>query len=461
MKKRRPTKEQFQKQLEEMVASIRKAIIEGQYQPGQYLPPEKQLEKQFDLSNNSVRIALEQLVQEGWIHKIPRVGNQIAEGRPPVTLRMDCNLVDFRNLQLEGLLAQFQKMYPWISVDARSRTSNSNIFNASHRHSSTTDADVILLDNYQLQIINELNGCEILDVVSVDPNVHPQLSRILSVNDVPYLRPLIFSPIVLGYNREHFRERGLIEPNGNWTWDDLIAHAENLSDGKGRYGFGFHMISTNRWPLFLLQSRESFQWDEQGRLIDIRGTRLMESMKLGKTLIHNRKAFPAYLSENNDDIDQMFLEGKISMILTSYMALNTWRQADIEYDISPVPFMDELRTLVIVLGAGINRESSHKNEAQLLVDFLSSTQAQEYIREHTFSIPCNGTLPLEHSNPQTDRPSRYMMYLEVMASLRPIKDLNLSSKDLAQLFRLLKAYWARMIDEDELCDRLIEQLSFS
>ncbi|TNJ53408.1 GntR family transcriptional regulator [Paenibacillus hemerocallicola] len=36
---------------------------------------EKILVVRFGLSNNSIRAGLEQLVKEGWIEKIPRVGN--------------------------------------------------------------------------------------------------------------------------------------------------------------------------------------------------------------------------------------------------------------------------------------------------------------------------------------------------------------------------------------------------
>src|SRR5690606_32695659 len=112
---------------------------------------------------------------------------------------------------------------------------------------------------------------------------------------------------------------------------DLMRAAEKLSDGKGRYGFCFHVPTKNRWPVFLLQSGESFEW-EGGALKELRGSMLLESMSVCKRILHNRTAFPLYLSENNDDIDRMFLEGKVSMTLSSYMGMNGWQSANIEYD---------------------------------------------------------------------------------------------------------------------------------
>src|SRR5690625_7528023 len=55
----RPTKIEFEKKLDEVVCVIRDAIINHFYELGSFLPSEKQLAKQFNMSNNSIRKALE------------------------------------------------------------------------------------------------------------------------------------------------------------------------------------------------------------------------------------------------------------------------------------------------------------------------------------------------------------------------------------------------------------------
>ncbi|TMV47544.1 extracellular solute-binding protein [Paenibacillus mesophilus] len=450
----RPTKEQFNRQLEQMVLALRNEIINGVYAPGDCLPSEKDLVKRFGMSNNSIRTGLAQLVREGWIDKVPRVGNRVAAGRPPVKLKLLSNSLPFRNLKLQQLLDGFHRQYPWIQVETVKVVGIDGFF----EQTGGIAGDLLLLENNQYWQMAGRGMSRHLEKLEEKPELYPQVTKLFETDEGLYLQPLIFSPIVLCYNRAHFRECGLLEPDGSWTWDELLRNAEKLSDGKNRYGFCFHIPSENRWPVFLLQSMERFEWDGSG-LRDIRGTKMLESMKIVKSILHNRKALPLYLSEDNDDIDRMFMEGKVSMTLNSYIGLNGWSESDIEYDISPIPFIHESRTLAIALGVGVSRNTKHREEAMLLVDYLTSEEAQSFIRSHTMSIPSLGTLPIHIEKTALYRPSRYMMFREVMASLRKIADLNLPYGMIRALSNQLRAYWADLIDEDELCDRLIQVLS--
>ncbi|TNJ60298.1 extracellular solute-binding protein [Paenibacillus hemerocallicola] len=447
----RPTKEQFNRQLEQMAGTLRNEMIEGRYALGEYLPTERTLMERFRMSNNAVRTALETLVREGWIEKVPRIGNRVAAGRPPVKLVLARNVVAQRNLELSGLLDNFHRQFPWISVETHGIDGQGN----------TGDADLVLADNYQFQRMVEDGAIKKLEPLTGREDMYPGLARQFAVEGSLYMRPVVFSPIVLCYNKAHFRECGLMEPDGSWTWDNLLGCAEKLSDGKGRYGFSFHAQDTNRWPLFLLQSGERFEWNA-GQLNDLRGTRLLESMKVYKRIIHNRKAFPLFLSESNGDILQMFEEGKLSMILNTYMGLNLWKHANLEYDVAPVPFIYEPRTLVIVLGIGISAKSAHKEEARLLADYFVSAGAQNYIYEHTLSIPSTQLptySPAASTSVGINRPERYALFREMMFSYRTHSDLGIPVMSLPKIFQQLKAYLADMIDENELCDRIRGALS--
>ncbi|WP_158606974.1 extracellular solute-binding protein [Paenibacillus ginsengarvi] len=455
--RRRPTKEQFHRQLEQMVSTLRNEIIEGGFKPGDNLPSEKALVTRFGMSNNSIRAGLEQLVEEGWIEKVARVGNRVAATRPPVKLRLVCHQLAFRNLELARLLEGFHRKYPWISVQTVLQEGTASIDPAYGGFAG----DVLMLENYQLQSLSENASFDLLEPLAEKPDLYPHISRLFTIRGHLLMQPLIFSPIMLCYNKDHFRENGMLEPDGSWTWDDLMTAAEKLSDGKGRYGFCFHVPSQNRWPVFLLQSGERFEW-EGGQLRDLRGTKLLRSMEISKRIIHNRKAFPLFLSESHEDIDRMFLEGKVSMTLSSYMGMNGWRQSDIEFDISPVPTIEEMRTLVISLGIGIGRHSVHKEEALLFIDYLTSGDAQSVIRDRTFSLPSLGTAYMDASLASSSsghRPSRYLMFREIMSSLRSHGDLNISYNSLRKLEKELKAYWADLLDEEELCERLGKQLT--
>ncbi|GAA3412449.1 extracellular solute-binding protein [Paenibacillus hodogayensis] len=447
--KGRPTSEQFQKQLEDMVNTLRSEIVRGRYAAGECLPSEKLLAARFGLGNVSVRKGLEQLVEEELIEKIPRVGNRVRikrTKREPVSLTISCNDVTVRNLELPRLLDEFHKQYPWIQVDYKITSAQS------------MDGDVITMDNFQFQSWIETGAPPALEPLEPPPDLYPGLFGQFMLRDRLYLQPIVFSPVVLCYNKTHFRECGLYIPDGSWTWDDLAESAEKLSEVKGRYGFCFHVPDLNRWPLFLLLGGGRFDWDG-ARLKPIRGTPLLEGLRLCRNLIQNRKAFPLYLSQDNYDISQMFAEGKISMILTTYLGLNRWKRTELDYDIAPVPFIGSPRTLSICLGVGVSTETRYPEEARLLAGFFTSPIAQRFIQKHTMSIPSSRSLPVRVTDDAIRRPERYPMFRDMMFSLRTHRDLNVPAAALRILFNPIKAYWADLIDEEELCARL-ESISF-
>ncbi len=58
--------------------TILKWIEDGEYQPGSLLPSENQLQNDFNISRTTVRLALKELVQEGYLIRCPGKGTFVA-----------------------------------------------------------------------------------------------------------------------------------------------------------------------------------------------------------------------------------------------------------------------------------------------------------------------------------------------------------------------------------------------
>ena len=48
-------------------------------------------------------------------------------------------------------------------------------------------------------------------------------------NGAQYLLPKDFSPLAIYYNKKLFDEAGVAYPQEGWTWDDLLATAQQLT----------------------------------------------------------------------------------------------------------------------------------------------------------------------------------------------------------------------------------------
>lgn len=450
--KGRTSNEQFRIQLDNMVQTLRSEITGGHYNVGDYLPSEKMLASRFQFGNISVRKGLEQLVEEGLIEKIPKVGNRVKSTRSrSVTLRLACIYVTWRNCDLQRLLDMFQQKYPWITLEVTEFTRVSEL-------QAFPKADLFIIGELHFRQIVENGLTDLLKPLTPDEDVHPLLTKQFVHEDRLLFKPIVYSPIVLMYNKTHFRECGLAEPDGSWKWDDLISAGEKLSEvDEGRYGFCFHVPDINRWPLFLLQSGERFEWDG-ARLKSIKGTALLDSIKLLKRIMLNQKLFPSFLSERNQDFVKPFLEGKLSMTLLSYLGMNLFVQSNVDYDIAPVPFIHEPLSLMITSAIGISSVTEQTEEAELFVEFLTGEQAQRTIQQHTTSIPSMRSLSPSDAGNEVRRPARFGLYREMLFSMRTHMDLNLTSRELSLVFRQLKQYFANMIDEDELCEEIARVL---
>jgi multiple sugar transport system substrate-binding protein len=439
--------------LKEMVVVLRDQINSGKYAPGEYLPSEKEFVQQFNLSNKSVRKGLDQLVEEDLIVKVNRVGSKVKERHlqeDAITLTLGCSFSIERDIALSRLLEDFHAMHPDIVVKTITITLT-DYMSPVKEYLENGLIDVFTQNNLHFQELVEGGLTHLLEPVELQEAVYPFLKDMFLENGISYAQPIIFTPIVLAYNRIHFQERNVPEPDGSWTWEDVIRHAISLSIPGERYGLYFYLMSEFRWPSFLLQGISNPDSRHPGR-VDLERHGMMEGIRLTKRIIQNDHIFPHYMSENSYDVDELFVQGKVSMILTNYLKMNDLKSSEIDFDISPFPHMGEPRSLTHAIGVSVNRSCKEKEAALKLANYLVSPRAQRMIRSQTFSIPTIKEIAEARNEPQTipNTPSRYFLFKEIAASFRSHNELKLSVREFNALRQLLKKYWSDMIDEEQL-----------
>ncbi|MBB6635972.1 extracellular solute-binding protein [Cohnella thailandensis] len=446
----------FQERLDHFVSVIRTEIINGIRQEGTYLPAESALAKQFQLSNKSIRKGLEQLVEEGLIQKIDRVGSMVTpRPKESITLNFGCPISLTTDFLIDELIAEFGRRNPGIHV-RRITLNHLSYAQSAQEMISNGLLDVVAFNSPQFQEWTEEGLTSLLEGLDSDPDIYPIAEEAFRVDGVGYAKPVSFSPVVLCYNKRHFQEAGIHEPDSYWTWSDLMAAASKLSKSRGRHGIYFLPASENRYPVFLLQGFGN-------RPKGIGGSGLNENVQEGlralNELISSREVFPNYWAQGNDETVQLFAEGQVSVILCTYFNLNEFAHLPLEYDICPLPSLqrgDPQKTLLLSIGMALVRHSKWKEAARRFVDFLASEDAQNVIRDRTVSIPARKASAERAPMDGLKRPSRYWMFREMFPSFSYHRDLGLQIKDLRQFTKWLKEYWSDMIDEETLRRKLEE-----
>lgn len=448
--------------LEQMIDTLRNEIMSGLRRAGDFLPSELALCEQYNLSNFTVRKGLDVLLAEGLIEKVPRIGTRVAAlpQTEETTLRLGYYPTMRETMHLFELVEAFQSAHPNIRVQP---------VEMNMPHSLDTNEVDLLTESYDLMMMNlphfeqlaDYTGGDILEAVEPAEGVFPFLHTPFVRQGKLYAQPLVYSPIILCYNKDHFRESNVTEPDSSWTWQDVKEAATRLSRGKERLGLYFHVPSLNRWPLFLLQNGVVFERLEEGGY-ELRNPQFIESMRSLMDVIGDQSRFPSFLGDDERDEYLLLLNEKVSMVLTTYDRLHLLRDAPFAYDIAPVPYLKEPRTLLHVISLGISARSKHKPEAAVFIRHMLSYESQRNIRDHTLRIPALKQAAIDEWSEEglaRNRPPHYAMHRDIIPTYRYYADLNMPIKDMTILCNELKFYWSRMDDLETVLKRVEGKLA--
>src|SRR5690606_38176615 len=141
---------------------------------------------------------------------------------------------------ISKLLDDFEALYPHIHVDRM--TVHFQEYNELEHHMF----DVIMLNYNNFRLYHRNNLLHLLSEQTADEQVYPFLNQAFTVGGALYVKPFVFSPVVLCYNKQHFEEANLPEPDSSWTWNefcDAVAKLTNTDLSHKRLGFYFHLLS--------------------------------------------------------------------------------------------------------------------------------------------------------------------------------------------------------------------------
>jgi multiple sugar transport system substrate-binding protein len=445
--------------LEEMISSIRNDIETGKLNSGDFLPSELELAEQYDISKHSIRKCLDVLVEQGYVQKIPRIGNKVSKPgpEPECILRFGFYPSMSEQAGLRTLVELFHKRNPNIRVELIPIPFKFDDLHLMQHYLDSGLIDVAMFNHQSFGEIQESDGLlDFLEPLEPIPDIYPFLLPAFQNEGRLHAMPFAFSPVVLAYNKDHFEEYDLPEPDSSWTWDDLLRVASDITRDNNRVGFYYHALSDNRWPIFLLQSGEPLVDKKTGRL-SFTSPAVREAIRMSRHILFGQ-GLTSFLSQSDVEAEELFRNGKITMIMTTYFGLNIFQDAPFRFDIAPLPALQSAHTLNLVIGLAVSSKSPQREAAKNLVYELASLDYQSLIRRETLSIPAlrkaaeRGT---DSDNPPLpSEPSRFPLYREIIRTFLLHSDMGLNGDVLKKMRGELKLYWAGVTDLDTCCQSL-------
>jgi multiple sugar transport system substrate-binding protein len=188
--------------------------------------------------------------------------------------------------------------------------------------------------------------------------------------DKTYAVPDRAGAMILYYNTAEFEKKGLKAPTADWTWDELLSTAKELT-GNGVFGFG----GTEWWPIWM-----SFAYQNGGQIIDpssgkptVNTPEVIEALQFCQDLVYKHKVAPSKVDYANMGAgvggDAAFASGKVMMNSTGFWNIgNLAKQEKISWDVAPIWRGKERAISAFGSGLAVSRSSKNPADAFKIIE---------------------------------------------------------------------------------------------
>lgn len=208
-----------------------------------------------------------------------------------------------------------------------------------------------------------------------------------------YGLPIAASARAMYYNKELFEKAGIAKPPASWT--ELQEDARKIKAlGSGTFGFGLQgkEIETDVYYYYAM-------WSQGTEILNKDGTSglstpgALEAAKLYKSMIDEGLTEPGVTSNNREDVQNLFKQGKVGMMITAPFLSNQIKDEapNLKYGVAAIPAgpTGARGTYGVTDSIIMFKNSKNKDEAWKLLDFLFTTEQRAKFTQGEGFLPVN------------------------------------------------------------------------
>lgn len=296
---------------------------------------------------------------------------------------------------LEACVEEFNKIYPDVKISLEDNTYEEYWKKLEAGATGGSAADVFWMNGPNINKYAKggvlLSIDDFLKESDIDMENYPKaLNDLYNVDGSQYGIPKDFDTIGVWYNKEIFDAAGVPYPTDDWTWEDMVATAKQLTKEDGSvYGISSQFrTQTGIYNTIFANGGYVISPDKKTSGYDKPETQ--EAIQLWIDL-QKEKVTPTQASlEETDDYVQ-FLSGQIAMTWNGSWFLNQVIDSDElkdKIDVVAVPSVNGKKATVIHgLSHCISKATKNPQAAWKWVEFLSSERANQLSAEKGAAIP--------------------------------------------------------------------------
>lgn len=385
--------------------AIETRIADGEFPVGSQLPTEPEWCDAYEVSQITVRKALNLMAQEGvverrqgkgsFVQKLPRQAVHAPGIARPVQLNL-CMVEPFLPiLKYPETRRLWSKAFPNVDVNLVAKYDpGTEDFRA-----PLEGMDVFVLSEYELrecrasgfiQPLSDINPRGWNDRIT---DLLPGLREVLGEAALQYMFPIVAAPLALFYNRQHFREASVEEPSKDWSFQEFIGAGCRLRDhfegesAQRTFPFLAELSDRRRWPLFLYLQGGRL-WSGDGSRSTIGSNECIEGVQLYRELISNYRISQNIFSASYNLEKHLFLRQAVSMHFGTYVALGAYeKEGAFEWGVAPIPAGTHPATMLVQGGMAVSSQTTNPGLAWEFIEFMHSPEIQRIFLDEGRHIP--------------------------------------------------------------------------
>lgn len=220
-----------------------------------------------------------------------------------------------------------------------------------------------------------------------DANIYyPRAYEAFNRNGRQFGLPETFSTVVLFYNQDMFDAAGVNYPSSDWTWDEAVAAAEQLTDEEaGAWGL-FSPIQFWEFYKKAAQNECSF-FNEDMTEVTVNAPECVEALETMLDFV-DQGVMPTDADMGGVSDGDMFAAGQIAMDVTGIWMFSAFEEAPFSWDIAVEPGMETQATHFFANGVSVFAATEHPEAAWKWVKFFTSSPEMADIRiESGWELP--------------------------------------------------------------------------
>ncbi len=207
---------------------------------------------------------------------------------------------------------------------------------------------------------------------------YPRAYNAFNYNNLQLGLPATFSTVVLFYNKDMFDAAGLDYPAADWTWDDAVAAAAQLTDAEAGVWGLFSPIQF--WEFYKKAAQngcEFFNADKTEATLDTPAC--VETLETMVSFVGDG-VMPSDADMGGVSDGDLFVSGNLGMLVSGIWMFAAFGDAPFAWDIQVEPGMQTQATHFFANAVSVFAASKHPQEAWEWAKFFTSSGDMAQIR---------------------------------------------------------------------------------